>query len=82
MEYADNVGAMAAETIRQENYHTGEMILRAYLMEVKLENTESRVGRQFGFYELAMAKRAIAARPSHVIGQQMLPIEFSKQGEK
>ena len=67
------------ENNRQRDYLRGQLVIRAYQISYSKPSTE--LSAQFANYELAMIAQKIDAIPSHTVGQQMLPIEFSEQGE-
>ena len=80
MEQLSTVRTVEAEDIRNNDFLRGQLALRAY--QIKYSNPSTVLSERFAGYELAMIAQKIEAIPFHVEGQQMLPIEFSEQGEQ
>jgi hypothetical protein len=80
MEQLNTVRTVEAEDIRKNDFLRGQLALRAY--QIQYSSPSTVLSERFASYDLAMIAQKIDAIPSLTIGQQMLPIEFSEQGEK
>lgn len=80
MEQLNTARTVEVEDIRRNDFMRGQLAVRAY--QIQYSNPSTVLSERFASYDLAMIAQQMEAIPSLTLGQQMLPIEFSEQGEK